>query len=147
VALIGSRLDLGAVTSLWRQPQRYAQFLSQELFYVYKGPLLIVMPNGYGIAKLGKPQPADSKELASLPDARGELANLPWAAIGALVALADARGIVATIPPAPSTKSRNNHDRIAIIVAFAALLSAAIAIELVRRKLRSRKQKARREET
>src|SRR5262245_48170672 len=45
VALIASPSDLGAVTPLWRQPQRYAQFLGQELFYVYKGRLLIVMPN------------------------------------------------------------------------------------------------------
>jgi hypothetical protein len=147
VALIGSRPDLGAVTSLWLQPQRYAQFLSQELFYVHKGSLLIVMPNGYGIAKLGKPQPADRKILASVPNAGREIANLPQAAIGAVVALADARGIVATIPSASSAKSRNNHDRIVIIVAVAALLSAAIAVELVGRELRARKQKARREET
>ena len=48
VALIGSDYDLGAVTSLWHKPARYAKFLSFELTYYYKGRLLIVMPNGFG---------------------------------------------------------------------------------------------------
>jgi hypothetical protein len=50
VALISGPSDLGSIGELWRQPQTYARFLAQELRYVYRGPLLIVMPNGYGTA-------------------------------------------------------------------------------------------------
>ena len=51
VAVIGSRSDLGSVTALWRQPQSYARFLGQELALVFHGPLLVVMPNGYGFVR------------------------------------------------------------------------------------------------
>jgi hypothetical protein len=50
VALIAGPADLGAVTSLWAMPRKYAAFLSLELSFVYKGPLLIVMPSGVGFA-------------------------------------------------------------------------------------------------
>jgi len=55
VAVIQSSYDLGAVTSLDRKPRLYAHFLSQELRFVYKQRLLVVMPNGFGIADDGKP--------------------------------------------------------------------------------------------
>src|SRR3954453_23411029 len=55
VALISREFDLGAVPSLWRKPKTYARFLGQELFFVYKGRLLVVMPNGYGVSRAGKP--------------------------------------------------------------------------------------------
>ncbi len=53
VALIATRADLGSVTALWRQPQAYAKFLGEELSLVYHGTLLVVMPNGVGIARVG----------------------------------------------------------------------------------------------
>jgi hypothetical protein len=49
VAVVASAADLGSVTELWRQPQTYARFLGRELSLVYRGPLLVVMPNGYGL--------------------------------------------------------------------------------------------------
>jgi len=48
VAVIAHPNDLGAVTALWLQPQKYALFLGIELSMVFKGPLLVVMPNGLG---------------------------------------------------------------------------------------------------
>src|SRR5690349_9383189 len=48
VAIIVRPSDLGAVGSLWRQPQAYARFLGLELGLSYKGRLLVVMPNGVG---------------------------------------------------------------------------------------------------
>ena len=59
VAIIQSRYDLGAVTALDKKPRLYARFLSQELRFVYAKRLLVVMPNGYGIADGGKASPAD----------------------------------------------------------------------------------------
>jgi hypothetical protein len=48
VAVIARSADLGSVTALWRQPANYARFLGQEIALVAHGPLLVVMPNGYG---------------------------------------------------------------------------------------------------
>ena len=53
--MIASPTDLGSVTELWRQPQNYARFLAQELSLLYRGPLLVVMPNGYGRYRLEGP--------------------------------------------------------------------------------------------
>jgi cytochrome oxidase Cu insertion factor (SCO1/SenC/PrrC family)/thiol-disulfide isomerase/thioredoxin len=50
VAIIARRDDLGSVTALWRRPQAYARFLGIELSLAYKGPLLVVMPNGFGVS-------------------------------------------------------------------------------------------------
>lgn len=49
VALIATRNDLGGIFQLWRKPQTYADFLGRELVFLYKGPLLTVMPDGMGV--------------------------------------------------------------------------------------------------
>jgi hypothetical protein len=67
VAVISSKVDLGAVPILYRQPQTYARFLGQELFYWYKNTLLVVMPNGYGVYRRGVVPPADRAAVAALP--------------------------------------------------------------------------------
>jgi hypothetical protein len=48
VAIVRVPYDLGAVTSLYGKPQVYARFLGRELMFLYRGRLLIVMPQGYG---------------------------------------------------------------------------------------------------
>jgi hypothetical protein len=53
VAVIAASADLGSVTALWRRPVAYARFLDQELSRLYDGPLLVVMPNGLGVAGSG----------------------------------------------------------------------------------------------
>ncbi len=53
VAVIASSADLGSITALWRQPENYAHFLGQELTDVYRGTLLVVMPGGYGVYRVG----------------------------------------------------------------------------------------------
>ena len=55
VALIASPADLGSVTALWRQPVAYAVFLDQELSLVYRGRVLVEMPDGVGLAQDGRP--------------------------------------------------------------------------------------------
>lgn len=49
VALIATRNDLGGIYQLWQKPQTYADFLGRELVFLYKGPLITVMPNGMGV--------------------------------------------------------------------------------------------------
>jgi hypothetical protein len=55
VALIAAPADLGSVGALWRRPQAYARFLGQELSQVYRGTVVVVMPNGVGVYVTTKP--------------------------------------------------------------------------------------------
>lgn len=48
VAIIASASDLGSVTPFWHRPETYAHFLGGELALIYRGTVLVVMPNGYG---------------------------------------------------------------------------------------------------
>lgn len=54
IALIATPTDLGSVNSLYGQPANYARYLSLELEFVTKAPVLIVMPQGVGFARAGK---------------------------------------------------------------------------------------------
>lgn len=79
VAMIDTPADLGSVGALWRRPETYARFLAAELSDVFHGTLLVVMPDGYGIAPVGagalpasaqtalagQPQPGTGDALAS----------------------------------------------------------------------------------
>jgi hypothetical protein len=132
VALIPKQDDLGAVTVLWRQPKQYARFLGQELFYVFRGKLVIVMPNGYGIYEHGKPTAADQKILDSLPlPASG--ADQARSAIAAVQRLAARAGVVLPrVAPAKSGGS-TNRDRIVIVAAAAAVLVLAGLVTGARR--------------
>ena len=67
VALIASRADLGSVTELWHQPQNYAQFLGQELALLYRGPLLVVMPGGFGFYRTNATLIRERAVLAAIP--------------------------------------------------------------------------------
>jgi len=67
VAVIVSPYDLGAVPVLYKRPQTYAKFLGQEIYFVTKDELLVVMPNGYGIYKAQGLPAADRTLVARLP--------------------------------------------------------------------------------
>jgi hypothetical protein len=110
VALIATRSDLGSVTALWRRPSAYAQFLGQELSQVFHGTLLVVMPNGFGVARVatgpadrnGAGAPAGSEVPGSRAlggsAAPGGGAALGGAAIAAVQRLAAAAGHPLTTP-------------------------------------------------
>ena len=127
VAVIASPTDLGSVTELWRQPQNYARFLGQELPLVYRGPLLVVMPDGYGLYH------AAATRL--VPPAAGELGT---AAIGAVERLAAASGHAVALPPAPTRSSAAASSAIPWLVFAigAALMALAWAASLRSRPLR-----------
>jgi hypothetical protein len=65
VAVIAREIDLGTVPSLFGKPNQYAQFLGTELQSLYVGPLLIVMPAGFGIYDGGRTVAAEERVLAS----------------------------------------------------------------------------------
>src|SRR5947209_9233758 len=76
VALIASPVDLGVIPDLFGKPQKYADFLDQEISFQTKQPLLVVMPAGYGlqgvapralsaVTRLSKPAGRTSNDLAT----------------------------------------------------------------------------------
>ena len=87
VAVIESKDDLGAIPSLFDRPTRYASFLGRELSGVYIGPLLIVMPAGYGVWDGGRSVAAEQKVLAGLPSAGKSSDDLAKAAGNAVAKL------------------------------------------------------------
>lgn len=66
VALIYDQTDLGAIPSLFGKPTDYAHFLGIELGLWYVGPLLVVMPAGFGIYDGGRSTAAEDAVLRSL---------------------------------------------------------------------------------
>jgi hypothetical protein len=116
VAVIASRSDLGSVIELWRQPQTYARFLDQELSLVHRGPLLVVMPNGFGYYEPGSPHPAQPASLTRVRITAGG-AGLAAATLSAIQSVAAASGhTVAIPPPAASSAPSGTSDTIALIV-------------------------------
>ena len=70
VAVIASRADLGLVQNLWLKPRKYAPFLGRELRFAYKGLLVIVMPNGFGVYRNGSDVVREQRLLNALPTGR-----------------------------------------------------------------------------
>jgi hypothetical protein len=90
VALIPSAVDLGTITALFGQPQNYADFLAQEISFVGKAPLLIVMASGYGANDV---PPAAVAAVKALPKPAGRSADdLAQAAIVAVPKILAAEG-------------------------------------------------------
>jgi hypothetical protein len=97
VAVISSGYDLGSVTGLIGKPRTYARFLGQELTYLYKGPLLIVMQNGFGVYNGKRSVASEQRLLRSLAIAGG--ANgLQRAGTAAVARLAAADGHPIKVP-------------------------------------------------
>ena len=134
VALIGAPADLGTAFSLWGKPEQYARFLGLELQFLYKGPLLIVMPNGYGLFHLHKKTP-ESRALRGLRVTQGAT-GLARSGVDAVAALARAAGHPVAVPQI-KTKSSGLSDRLLIIVGATALVVAFVALEIWRRRRRA----------
>jgi hypothetical protein len=113
VALIASQADLGSIGELWREPRSYAQYLGQELSLVYTGPLLVVMPDGYGIYRPEGPRPAEQPAVAALGAPGGALAS---SSITAVQRLAEADGHSLMLPNASLASNPNASDPLAWLV-------------------------------
>jgi hypothetical protein len=137
VAVIAKPFDLGAVPSLYGKPKTYARFLGQELFFLYKGRLLIVMPSGYGASRGGKPLPSAQRVLDRLAAPREGGAALTAAAARAVQRLAAQNGVRVEIPPVASGASENS-DRIMIAAIAGGLVLLLLGGLAVRRILARR---------
>src|SRR5438876_1543298 len=100
-------------------------FLGQELAFVHEGPLLVVMPNGFGLTRLGRPLPGQAA-LGGL-GAPGTGAGLAGAAIAAVRRLAAATGHPLPAPSVQAPRTSGSSDTIAWIVLAAGALAIAIA--------------------
>ncbi len=140
VAVIGSVYDLGSITPLWGKPDTYARFLGTELSYVYHGPLLIVMPNGFGLYDHRRPTASLQRALDGLRIQPG-VAGLVRTAEAAVRRLAAARGhrLPAAARPAPAAGSTAPHtagsgglgvEALAILAAGILAMAGAWAISL-----------------
>jgi hypothetical protein len=133
VALIARRSDLGAITQLWRDPARYAMFLGRELPDVYRGALLVVMPNGYGvwIVRPGNPPQAALRRLgASLQGAPlpGSGSATAADAVTAVRRMARSAGHPLAAPTAGATSSGSGSSGGPGPIAIAALAVGAVLI-------------------
>jgi hypothetical protein len=93
VAVIYAPVDLGSVPSLFGNPGGYAQFLGLELSLWYVGPLLVVMPSGFGVYDGGRPVAAAEAALQSLSPPSGSADDLVGAATDAVAALDSAHAL------------------------------------------------------
>jgi hypothetical protein len=100
VAMIASPMDLGTVTSLWRDPGAYAGYLQDELSNLFAGQILVVMPNGFGLhGPSGGAHAVTAAESSVRALAPGPGAALARAALSAVPRLAAAAG-----HPIPATE-------------------------------------------
>ncbi len=138
VAIVAKPYDLGAVPTLFGQPQRYALFLGQELSFVYKARLLVVMPNGYGVSVKGKPAPKLRRVLDTLPPPGGDPTAMTRGSVTAVRRLAASEGHTLAVTAQPSS-SRTFTDRVKIVVILAGIAVLAVAAAFLRRRLRARR--------
>jgi hypothetical protein len=138
VALIASPVDLGVIPELFGHPQKYADFLDQEISFETKQPLLVVMAAGYGVQ--GVSGPALSAAGSLRKPAGATSTDLAQAAITAVAKLSAAAGRPIQGVPGVSSSSTPNPGGsspvLAIGLAAAALLTAA-ALLVLRRRQRS----------
>jgi hypothetical protein len=138
VALIDAPTDLGALPSLFGKPQQYANFLDQEFGFLSKPhpPLLVVMPNGYGVSGLPPAATAAARSLPKLSGTRSD--DLARGAIAAVPKLAAATGRRVVRVSADSGPGGGGGRVFAIVWLALAAVGVAGAVIGVRRRLARR---------
>ncbi len=138
VALIASAVDLGVIPDLFGKPQKYAEFLDQEISFRGKQPLLVVMPAGYGVQGLG---PKATSLVATLPKPTSGQGNaLATAAATAVTKLADASGHKLSAAGGTSTNggsgsgSSSSTTLLAILAAAAVITAGVLGAITIRRR-------------
>ena len=136
VAIISSSYDLGSIAVLWRRPQTYARYLGAELLRLYRGRLLIEMPNGFGIF-YGKQ--SIIREEALLEQIRINPRDTARAAIVAVQRLAAQAGHKLALPAtaAPVHHSRVSNSTWIALASGLLLVGGVWGISLRLRPLRS----------
>jgi hypothetical protein len=134
VALIAAPTDLGVIPNLFGKPQKYADFLDQEISFQNKQELLVVMRAGYGTR--GLPRAATTAATALSKPVGASSDALASAAITAVAKLATAAGHPVKAPAAAggSSGGSNTGRTVLLIVLVLAVLATAGALVMVRRR-------------
>jgi hypothetical protein len=112
VALIGARTDLGSVPGLFGHPQQYATFLRTEISFNSKPRLLVVMPQGFGLAGAGPMSAVSSIKTES----GGGSDALARAAVSAVAALARHAGHPFKPAAVPGSSGGNSRGSSALLI-------------------------------
>jgi hypothetical protein len=136
VALIATRGDLGAVPSLFGEPKRYAQFLGREIYNIYPGRLLVLMPGGYGVSSAGALVPREQHALDELPRPGSGGPALVAAAERAVRRLAALHGKRIAAIPAKNSGKTGRRDRLEILGIVLSALAIVAIFALPRRRRR-----------
>lgn len=132
VALIQSPVDLGVIPDLFGKPQKYADFLDQEISFQGKQPLLVVMATGYGVQ--GLPAKA-AAAVPTLPKPTGKTSNdLAQAALAVIPKLAAAAGVQIKGAPQHHASRSSSSALLVALIAAAALVALALAVVTMRRR-------------
>jgi cytochrome oxidase Cu insertion factor (SCO1/SenC/PrrC family) len=118
---------LGAVTEFWLKPGVYARFLGIELSMIYKGPLLIVMPNGFGLEWPGHSTVSAARLLTKIQvkaTGTGLLATVE-AAVRVLAGSVGTSVGASTIDAAAGAHGASHGHEVLIAVAVAAAIAIA----------------------
>lgn len=134
VALISAPYDLGSVGVLYQKPKQYARFLGQELAFVYRGRLLVVMPNGLGVSRNGKPVPRDQAVVDRLPPPGKDGAALASTATQAVSKLA---GVPVPTLRGATSKPSQTSERVLIVAVTALVVAGIVVFRLLRRRRRA----------
>ena len=129
VAIVATATDLGGVADLFSQPQRYATFLSSEISFNTKSPLLVVMPNGMATANI-----ASSRSLATVTLDHSTSDAMTASAVTAIEKLAAENGHPVKPPPAPSGSSSGSgggSSTAVVLGAVVVLLLLALGVALM----------------
>jgi len=137
VALIASPVDLGVIPDLFGKPQKYADFLDQEISFQTKQPLLVVMAAGYGVQGLDAAATAVAPTLAKPAGTQSNA--LAQAAVSAVSALARAAGHPLA-KPAAASGSGSGGSGSGVVIAVVAVVAVGVAGGVVvgRRRRRAR---------
>jgi hypothetical protein len=135
VAVIAQPADLGTAFALFKKPQQYGRFLGQELVFLYRGGLLIAMPNGYGFARAGAADPKLAAALKGLPAPGDDATKLVQGASDAVLKLSAAAGH--PFPRPKVSSDSQTRDRI-VIACGAVIVLALVAVAALLRRSRRR---------
>jgi hypothetical protein len=144
VALIHSPADLGAIPGIFGKPQGYADFLDREISFNGPQPLLVVMPDGYGVAGLPAGVAGVPRTLRLPAGSSGD--DLARAAAPAIVKIAAADGHPIPAAAAHSGTAATGGTPTWVIgpaLAVAAVVAAGALLAL-RRRQAARRRPARR---
>jgi hypothetical protein len=129
VALIASPVDLGVIPDLFDKPQKYADFLVQEISFQTKQALLVVMPSSFGSA--GLPAAATAAVAKLTPPAGRTSDDLARAAVPAVAKLAAAAGH--PISSGTGGGGGGGSSTVVVIALIVAAVALAGALVLLRR--------------